>query len=282
MESASLTALLLVEEESLRAGLKADTEAEQGPRQSLEKLKDTYGRLLLRYNADNSAEPARQALADCLTATAQDSLGLLGAAGVKKELSRGKLRPGAVICLLLSVIFCLLAALLVQQSYPAGCVCVGCAALFAFLGGLLWKGERRVKVRAVLDPEVTWNTLRKTVGPMDRKMEEFSTAFTVREKGSEPEGAAAGDRAFPPEELKLYGDLLEALYAENGEYALRQLKKVRGFLLSRGVELRDYSPGEEELFEVLPTRRTGATQRPALLLDGALLLPGRATEHVDG
>jgi len=43
----------------------------------------------------------------------------------------------------------------------------------------------------------------------------------------------------------------------------------------------DYSPETADLFELLPTKRSSATQRPALVSGETLLLAGRATEHVD-
>ena len=84
------------------------------------------------------------------------------------------------------------------------------------------------------------------------------------------------------ESLKLVGDLLEALYADNGDYALRQLRQLTPWLRRQGVEVVDYGADSAELFELLPTKKAAATQRPALVADGKLLLVGRATEHIDG
>ena len=76
-------------------------------------------------------------------------------------------------------------------------------------------------------------------------------------------------------------DLLEGLYSENGDYSLRQLKKLLPYLKSRGLELVDYEAGDPTAFELLPTRKEARTLRPAIYAGDKLLLPGRAAEHVD-
>ena len=116
---------------------------------------------------------------------------------------------------------------------------------------------------------------------MDRKTAEFLDLS----KGWQQEAAeavSADGPALDGESLKLAGDLLEALYAENGDYALRQLRQLLPWLSRQGIEVVNYSADSAELFELLPTKKAAATQRPALVSDGKLLLVGRATEHIDG
>jgi hypothetical protein len=116
---------------------------------------------------------------------------------------------------------------------------------------------------------------------MDRKID----GLCELEKSWEREAAAAaGDSLNAPvsqEELLLLGDLLEALYSQNGEYALRQLKKIRPYLQHKGIEWKEYDKENAELFELLPTKKEASTLRPALVSGDKLLLPGRAAEHVD-
>ena len=115
---------------------------------------------------------------------------------------------------------------------------------------------------------------------MDRKTEEFLAQQEAWLQDTAP-AAAHTDRALSPDELKLFSELLEALYGNNGEFALRQLKRVQPLLRQHGVETVDYSPETREYFELLPTRRDSFTQKPALLSGDTLLVPGKATEHVD-
>ena len=77
--------------------------------------------------------------------------------------------------------------------------------------------------------------------------------------------------------MTLSGDLLEALYMDNGTLALRQLRKLPPYLHRQGITLEDYDGQNAQRFELLPTKRQPGTLRPALTKGERLLLPGRAT-----
>ena len=280
MDPVSLSSLLLSEEDKVRTELRADSAIDQNRKQSVDRLNTVFDHMLLRYNAANADNPARQSVADCQAAAVREMLGLLLAGTAKKEIAKRRFHVGGVICLLLAVICGLVAALLIKQYYAVGCAMMAAAACFGFLSGRLWYGEREVRVHAELDADIVWKTLKKTVDTMDRKAEEF-----LAQEESRLQELSAGDtdsaHLMDSETVSLIGDLLEALYAENGEYALRQLKKLVPWLHQYGIDAVDYSPETRELFEVLPTRRGAATQRPALLAGERLLLTGRATEHIE-
>ena len=279
MSNVSMTGLLLSEEDKIRTELQADATVDRSRKQTVARLADVYDRMLLRYNASNADDRRRQALADSEAAAVRDMLDLLLAGTAKKEIEKRRVRSGALICLLLSVIFGLITALLIRENYIAGCLSTAVAALFAFLSGRLWYGEREVRVRSELDPNIVWNTVRKSTETMDRKIEEF----LAQEDARIEELTVAGPQSagmLSRDSVKLIGDLMEALYAENGEYALRQLKKLLPWLHQMGIETVDYSPETRELFELLPTKRESGTQRPALLSGDTLLLPGKATETI--
>ena len=280
MDPVSMSSLLLAEEDKIRTEMQADRSIDQNRKQSVDHLNAVFDRILLKYNAANADDRSRQAIADCQAAAVRDMLGLLLAGTARKEVEKRRFRSGAMICLLLAVICGLVAALLVKEYYLVGCVLTAAAALFAFLSGRLWYGEREVRVHAELDPDLVWKTLKKSVDTMDRKTEELLALEESwqHEKSANP---AVSSLTKDPETVRLVGDLLEALYAENGEYAVRQLKKLLPWLHQQGIETVDYSPDTRELFELLPTKRASATQRPALLSGDTLLLAGRATEHTD-
>ena len=280
MDSVNMSSLLLAEEDKIRTELKADSAIDQDRRQSVDRLNEVLDGVLLRYNAVNAGDAKRQALADCQAAAVRDMLGLLLAGTARKEIEKRRFRVGGVICLLLAVIFGLISALLIRDYYPAGCILMAAAVLFGFLAGRLWYGEREVRVHAELDADVVWKTLKKALETMDRKSEEYlaQEETWIREQKDTSSPASA---SWSPETLRLLGDLLEALYAGNGDYAIRQLKKLLPWLRQQGIEAVVYSPESADLFELLPTKRSSATQRPALVREGTLLLAGRATEHVD-
>ncbi|MBO6040110.1 MAG: hypothetical protein J6P58_02770, partial [Oscillospiraceae bacterium] len=154
--------------------------------------------------------------------------------------------------------------------------CLAAAVLLAFVAGRIWFKDRDVSARLSLDPDAVWYTMKRTAETMDRKLREFSErAKALEEKNAETEGET------PPltqEELALFGDMLESLYADSGEYALRQVRKVVPYLKERGIELVDYDRNCRELFELFPTKNAAATLRPAILWNNKLLLIGRATE----
>ena len=281
MEAVTMSGLLKADEEKLRSELKADALYDKDRKQSAVRLDEAFSKILLRYNAACTDDPMRQALADCQTAAVRDMLALLTAGTAQKEISKRRFRTGALITLLLAVIFGLVAALLIKEYYLVGCALMAAAALSAFLAGRLWYGEREVRVRAGLDPDVVWRTLKKTTETVDRKTAEFLDLSRGWQQEA-AEATPADGPALDGESLKLVGDLLEALYADNGDYALRQLRQLTPWLRRQGVEVVDYGADSAELFELLPTKKAAATQRPALVADGKLLLVGRATEHIDG
>ena len=280
MDSINMSSLLLAEEDKIRTELKADSAIDQNRRQSVDRLNEVLDGVLLRYSAANAGAPKRQALADCQAAAVRDMLGLLLAGTARKEIEKRRFRVGGVICLLLAVICGLISALLIRDYYLPGCILMGAAVLFGFLAGRLWYGEREVRVHAELDADVVWKTLKKAMETMDRKSEEYlaqEETWLREQKDTSSPASASRD----PETLRLLGDLLEALYAQNGDYAIRQLKKLLPWLHQQGIEAVDYSPETADLFELLPTKRSSSTQRPALVSGETLLLAGRATEHVD-
>lgn len=276
-----MSGLLKADEEKIRNELKADAAFDKNRKQSAVRLDEAFSKILLRYNAACTDDPMRQAVADCQTAAVRDMLGLLTAGTAQKEISKRRFRTGGVIALLTAIIFGLIAALLVKEYYLVGCILIGAAALSAFLAGRLWYGEREVRIRAGLDPETVWRTLKKTTETVDRKTEEFLDQAKGWQKDAT--AAAPAQQASSPddESLKLIGDLLEALYAENGDYALRQLKQLLPWLRRQGIEVKNYSADTAEYFELLPTKKASSTQRPALVSGDKLLLVGRATEHID-
>ena len=280
MESVTMEQLLKAEEEKIRGEIKADTTVDRNREQSVSRLKEALGQTLLRYNAANAGDMVRQGLADSLTATAQDSLGYLLTGTAEKEISRRPVRAGAVISLLCAVSACLGGALFFVKEMPLlyDCILMAVSVLLAFLAGRLWYGEREVRVYAGLDADAVWRTLRKTSSTMDRKITSFCEMEEARIQEAQKNAKENGTKKFNDEELQLFGDLLEGLYSDNGEFSLRQIRKIKPYLQHQGIELKEYDVKNAELFEILPSKKGASTLRPALLEGETLLLSGRATE----
>lgn len=276
MEKTGWLSLLKADEERLQNTLRANDTVEKDRDKSIALLSGELGEALLRYNAACAPDRMRQALADCLAATARDTLALLKAGGAEKEVARRESSGWAMLCLLLAVVAAAAGVLLYETSRLAAMLCVAGAVVLAFLAGRFWFRERAVSVRATLDPETLWRGMLRTGETMDRKIDAFCERSAEWLPAPEKDGAALGEA-----ELRLFGDLLEALYAENGDFALRQLAQVKPCLRALGVETEDYSAESAAHFELFPSRRPGVTLRPALLAGGKLLLPGRATEQTE-
>ena len=279
METVTMEQLLKAEEEKIRGEIRADTTIDQDRTQSVSRLKETLAQVLLRYNAANSGNQTRQAIADSMTAAIQDACGFLLASTAEKEISKRPLRAGAIISLLCSIICCLSSLLLFGQklSFLFGCILMVLAIFLAFLSGRLWYGEREVQVRTGLDDDTVWKTLRKTSATMDRKIDRLCELEDARIQEAR-NSAGETRQKISVEELNLLGDLLEGLYSENGEFSLRQLRKIKPYLQRQGIELEDYAANNAEFFEILPSKKGAATLRPALLEGETLLLAGKATE----
>ena len=278
MEQTSMQALLQADEERLRHTLRANDSIEKSREHSVETLGEELGDLLLRYNAACGADRMRQALADCVTATARDSLALLKAAGAEKETARRESSGWAMLLLLIAVAAAAASILLGETMRLAAIGCAAAAVIAAFAAGRLWFHRQEVSVRPTLDPEALWLGLKRTSETMDQKIDAFCERAS--EWAQAQEKANSGE-ALDEETIRLFGDLLEALYADNGDFALRQLKKVRPCLRALGVETVDYSGENAELFELFPSKRPGLTLRPALRAGERLLLAGRATEQAE-
>ena len=279
METITMEQLLKAEEEKIRGEIRADPTIDQDRTQSVSRLKETLAQVLLRYNAANSGNQTRQAIADSMTAALQDSCSFLLAGTAEKEISSRPLRAAAIISLLCSIICCLSSLLLFGQkmSFLIGCILMVLAIFLAFLSGRLWYGEREVQVHTGLDDDTVWKTLRKTSATMDRKIDRLCELEDARIQEAR-NSAGETRQKISAEELNLLGDLLEALYSENGEFSLRQLRKIKPYLQRQGIELEDYAANNAELFEILPSKKGAATLRPALLEGETLLLAGKATE----
>jgi len=72
--------------------------------------------------------------------------------------------------------------------------------------------------------------------------------------------------------------LMEAVYTQDGGYALKAAPQLISALNEQGVELVDFSEEHRDWFEMFPGTEPNLTIRPALVKEGRLLARGQATE----
>ena len=279
METTTMQTLLAADEEKVTNTLRANITVDRSRERCVETLRGELGDMILRYNADCSDDVLRQAVADSMASAVRDSMEFLLAGAMETKKGEKKARAGAPLLLILAIAVCAAGIFLLREQMVREYVvyaCLAAAVLLAFIAGRIWFKDRDVSTRLSLDPDAVWYTMKRTAETMDRKLREFSErAKALEEKNTEAEGE---NPPLTQEELALFGDMLESLYADSGEYALRQIKKVVPYLKERGIELVDYDRNCRELFELFPTKNAAATMRPAILWNNKLLLIGRATE----
>lgn len=276
MAQTSMLGLLKADESQVRNGLRASKNIDKSTETCAKLLNNELGSMLRRYNAAYENDKMRQALAECVTATAREELELLLAGEIKKENSRRQRTANGIFDLAFAFVLCVAAMLLITRIPLASYFCLALAVLCAYIAGLVWYKGQPVSASVTLDPELAWNALRKTAETMDRKIEEFSAQDWTPDH-QETLHAEGEEASLDPETLALFSDLMEARYMGNGDFALRQLAKLRPYLIKHGITPVEYSVGKEDLFDLLPSKNRTTTQRPAMMSGNELLMKGKAT-----
>ncbi len=133
--------------------------------------------------------------------------------------------------------------------------------------------ERQQQVEVRPDTEKIVRQLRTAILAIDRNLLEVGREEAFEQSRAQAEAVHAGD----PAEWELLSGFLEALYSEDGQYALDQCGQVRHYLHRRGIETVDYSEETKAMFDFLPSMEAG-TIRPALVSGGKVLKKGLASK----
>ena len=136
----------------------------------------------------------------------------------------------------------------------------------------------RKKEEMTARPRISaYETLRMT----DRLVEALDSALdSAREDGENR--LSSGEKAqITGEVLEPVQMLMEAASTQDGSYALKALPKLAAALMDQGIEALDYSPENEECFDMFPGTEAGITIRPALMREGRLLVRGQATSPLE-
>ena len=270
-----LTELLEEEKDAmLRAARSAATRE-----QAREPVERTLERMLFAFN-DAAPSPAAREYAAAMVGALRAALGLMDSAGEPKlyETRRPGTRLGlpALTALIAGCALCVAAGgLMLYHDLPAltALLPVLGGALLAFAGaGIARSGgaaERRIEVPT--DWDKVYRALHTAALVMDQTLDDAAAAERWEKRRQ-----AAENPALTPAETELMAELLEGLYAGDGEYALEKLAAVRRYLRDRGVETVEFDEAHARLFDRMPGAES-ATLRPALVCGGTLLRRGLAT-----
>ena len=274
-----------------REKLLSDLAQNKTPERAVPVLQSELDRLVYRYNAECETEQLRECAAGMAEAV-KAACGLadtvrevkvwertLPSENTKKKDSflplagagGGLAALGVLLSVLLHPLGIILSAVLPSLAFVAGSVLL-------FLSGRKAGKKQEPEARAtekhtesLVDAEKMYRYLKAAALVMDRRLDELAEELRYLHA----EGAAGDQKELSDAETALFADLLEALYCEDGAFALERLKGLSYYLHSLGIELTDYSENTKELFDRMPGA-DAHTIRPALTREGKVLKKGLA------
>ena len=142
--------------------------------------------------------------------------------------------------------------------------------------GTAGKKDSQIKAEPNTDAVKLYRILRASLQVADRELEELEGQLIWEERrAKDSENIELREKELSPSALQLMGDLLEAAYSGDGEFALERLALVRHYLHALHVDAVDYDQEHSAWFDIMPAKMT-QTLRPALVQEGKVLLRGLA------
>jgi hypothetical protein len=290
----SLQKFLEADEEQLMQALGSADSAEQ----CVPILERETDRLLYLYN-ENTADDTLQSAAAGLMRQIHTGAALINTGGetsvyVSAESKTGKKEKTASRVLLTAGMICM-AAVLICSLIPFGILSfpgklavtvpgMTAGSAFFFLSGKKRsfapssENNKTFLTRTKPDAARIYRIYRALILTADRTLAGENDRLRLEEhriaKEKEESGALYAGR-WSEKDLSLMGELLEASYSRDGEYALDKLNQLKFRLHQEGIETVDYSPENENWFDRLPSSQS-TTIRPALVFNGQLLKKGLA------
>ena len=271
-----LTELLEEERDSLLRAVRAALT----PDDACAAIGRTLDRMLFAFNDASPSQSARESAAGMVGAV-RAALPLLFCTGEPKlyETRRRKglsLSPLPLAMLVVGCALCIAAGglMLYHDLQPLLALLPVAGGVLLAASGLLARGDRGSAERRIEVPtdwDKVWRTLHTAALVMDRTLDDAASAERWAQRRK-----AETDPALSAAEAELMAELLEGLYAGDGEFALEKLAAVRRYLKDKGVETVDFDDEHAQMFDRMPGAQR-ATLCPALLQGGTLLRRGLAT-----
>ncbi len=287
----------------------------ESPERTTAVLEEALDRLLLRYNS--ACEDARQKdIAGYLIQTAKSGLPILTAideprvweqaetsgnrVSTKAQRRAARIQLCGRILLFAGLLLTLLSLCLLvirgiltpKEAMTEGLMLLSGILVLFTAGILLGRGRilpgntaHTYRVEQRMNAERLVQVLKQQLMIIDHNLTDAASAaaWDARKQAGAVSAAwgTAEDKILPEDELLLLSDLLENAYGArqtSKEDAEEQISQVRYYLHRHGIELKDFDPKQDNLFEVIPAPRT-ETLRPAMLHEGHLVRKGLASHH---
>ena len=261
-------------------GLRADLEKSLNAAVDVKDAADALGRTLdrlrmdTRVNADSALmsretdrlfDAARQASRTMLAVTEADVTARPAALTKKDRLKRALPWVGAGLGLLLTAWMELLGQ---HVGAFVALASAACSLLQLWLKTDGAAGEYSARTRT--DNRELLRLTDRLIGALDDQLEQ-----------ARQERVLSGAAEKPLLTSDLYAPLqmlIEAMYTQDGGYALKAVPQLENALEAQGVQIREYSAETKAWFDMFPGTEPGLTIRPALIKDGQVLARGQATE----
>ncbi|MBR2812043.1 MAG: hypothetical protein IKD69_11745 [Solobacterium sp.] len=241
---------------------------------------DELSRILYAYNEEEKEDDLKELAYDEVQ-TLKASLGFLDTADEAKVWKKNAVKAEAKMPLLGWLCAGGAVVVMVLALFSAsGLSAQSLVLLILSLALAFFAGTRRVKggeegetmTEIVISPKKAYRVLQAAMTVIDHNLEEHDQKLTRERKAVLEEAGGP----LSKEEISLFTDLLEELYASRTDESKAILSRVRFYLHQRAVELEDYTGDNRRYFDILPGSEK-ATVRPALVFDKTLVKKGVAS-----
>ena len=161
--------------------------------------------------------------------------------------------------------------------FPVSVILLSAGFVCALVGGLLLGTKKKPELLREhltenrVDEEKLFRLLKAACLAADESLQEILAREDWEKRSA---GTEELDQAGIPEtELLLLSDLLEAKRSGDGAYALEKLSEVDYYLHQKKIEVAEYGPETERMFDRIPAKSFGVI-RPALIREGQVLRRG--------
>lgn len=264
-------------------------------------IRDEFARLLMKYN-ETCEEPFKREVASIMMQTARLSSSLINSVGetkiwenvsgkeniktpisTKQKIFLGTGSLAGVLSVFCGVFSNAGDSLEIMKVLGA-ILCMVIAVLGGWMAGKGTGVQKKTgngstkgitkdyRTENKIDPQHVYTCMHNMIYAADQDLERL--ALPDFSANQESETGAVGE--IQGAQIDIFSDLLEALYCEDGAYALDKIRNIKYYLHQNGIEVVAYDGSNKELFDFMPSMAE-RTFRPALVCDGKIIKRGLAS-----